>query len=465
MRATPGHILALDCGTTNFKAAVFDPRLRRLAQAAAPMRYSSRGPGRVEFEAPAAWRLAARLVGQVLARARVPRGAVATVAITSQANTFCALDGAGRPLTPFRSWRDRRAGAEAAWLNRRLGAALRREAGDGPLAAGHQAAMLLWMRRHEPALFRQAAVFVNLPAYLLGRLGFPPAVDANLAAMSGLYSLRQAAWWPDCLSLCGLIPARLPRLVPLGGRLTPVRSNRLLPDLEQAVLAGNDQTAGAYANGCGRGRLVITLGTALVGYRCAGRRPGPFGPGSSWGPYPGGGYYELAERSHGCAALDWARARLTPGRDIAAFLDLAQRAWRRRNARGTRPPATLFYPACAGTPRAWAGSDDPADRALAVLEGIGFVLREMLRHDLSDAEGRTGLVVVGGGSASALWRRVLADILDRPVARGRGDALLGAARMDRPGRPAPAPGPCVRPREPERTRRLYEHWKRHTPTQ
>ncbi len=462
MRATCGTILALDCGSTNFKAALFDRRLRRLAETVEPVRYSARGPLCVEFEAPAAWRTVARLIERALARAGMSRGAVSAVAVASQANTFCALEAAGRPLMPFRSWRDRRAAREAARLNRRLGADLPPNAGCSDLFAGHQAAMLLWMRRHAPDAFRRAAIFVNLPAYLLGRLGFPHAVDANLAAMSGLYSLRLGTWWPDCLSLCGVTPDRLPRLVPLGGRLVPEAPNPILPNLEEAVLAGNDQTAGAYANGCGPGRLVVTLGTALVAYRYAGRRARPLGRESSWGPYPGGGCYQLAERPHGCAALDWARARLAPGRDIRAFFEMAQRAGRRRT-RAPGAPAARFYPGAIQTPRAWSGAADPAARALAVLEGIGFTLHDMLQTDLRVRKNNVAIAAIGGGSASAFWLQVLADILDRPVARGRGDALLGAARQAQPGIAPPRPGATFRPRDPGVYRALMKRWRRHAP--
>src|ERR1035437_3987367 len=100
------YILALDCGSTNFKAVVFDQSLRRLGECSESLRYIVRGPQRVEFAPEEAWRISVRLIREVCAQAGLSTDAVCRVALTSQANTFCALDKAGQPLIPFMSWQD-----------------------------------------------------------------------------------------------------------------------------------------------------------------------------------------------------------------------------------------------------------------------------------------------------------------------------------------------------------------------
>ncbi|MCG2659972.1 MAG: hypothetical protein L6437_06990, partial [Kiritimatiellae bacterium] len=86
------YILALDCGSTNFKAAVFDRSLRRLGECSEPLRYIVRGPQRVEFDPEVAWRISVRLIRKVCTQAGLSTEAVGRVVLTSQANTFCALD-------------------------------------------------------------------------------------------------------------------------------------------------------------------------------------------------------------------------------------------------------------------------------------------------------------------------------------------------------------------------------------
>lgn len=422
-------ILALDCGSTNFKAAVFDPSLHRLGECSAPLRYIVRGPKRVEFDPEVAWRISVQLIRKVCAQAGLSTEAVCRVVLTSQANTFCALDRAGQPLIPFMSWQDQRAYREAALLNRRLGSSFHQNCAWPRAAPGLQAAMLLWLKSHQPQCLNKTVAIVTLPGFLAMRLGMPNSVDPNLAAMSGLYSLKTARWWKPMLKICGVNERQLPALVPLGRSLGTNATCRdlVLAKRTKVILAGNDQTAGAFGNFCSKQHVLVTLGTALVVYRFMGRKRGPYTADGCWGPYPGGAYYELATRNHGCAALDWARRRLTPGRNIQFFTELAKKALLRRKKRVAFQAGTLFYPDAMNTRRAWVGSPELAARALSVFEGIGFALKQMIEDELRVPLPLPEVRVVGGGSVNAFWLQLLADILDTCVVRGTGDALFGAA--------------------------------------
>jgi len=470
MRSKHQFILALDCGSTNFKAAVFDQSLRRLGEDSEPLRYIVQGPKRVEFDPEVAWHTSVRLIREVCAQAGLSTAAVCRVALTSQANTFCALDKAGHPLIPFMSWQDQRSSREAALLNRRLGKGFHAHCSWPRADASLQATMLLWLKLHRPQCLEKAVAIVTLPGFLAMRLGMPNSVDPNLAAMSGLYSLKTGRWWKPMLKICGVDKRQLPAIVPLGRPLGTTVTCRDLVMAKRAmvVFAGNDQTAGAFGNFCSRQHMLVTLGTALVVYRVMGRRQGPYTAEGCWGPYPGGngrssgGYYELVTRNHGCIALDWARARLTPGRDIQAFTALAKKALARREALSSRATEALFYPDAMNTTRAWVGSPEPDDRALAVFEGIGFVLKQLIEDELRVSSPLPEVRVVGGGSANAFWLQLLADILNTRVVRGAGDALLGAARqacpsaMPRLG----SEGMIFQPQDAETYKMRYARWKR-----
>jgi sugar (pentulose or hexulose) kinase len=502
-------IMALDCGSTNFKAAVFDDKLRRLGEYKTPLRYTAHGPERVEFDAETTWRITVRLIRRVCMRAGLAPAAITTLALTSQANTFCALDAARRPLMPFMSWQDQRAHNEASWLNRQLGTGFHRHCSWPRLIAGNQAAMTLWLKRHKPAIVKKTAAFVTVPGFLIMRLGFPNAEDVNLAAMSGLYSLKQKKWWKEMLDLCGLKKQTLPMIVPLGktlrrplaatrGRAKPQAepskkyparrdtspyqnihaktcmfsektlkawracSNMILPNLQEVVLAGNDQSAGAFGNCCSRKKIVVTLGTALVVYRVMNGKPGEYTREGCWGPYPGGGCYELVTRNQGCSSLDWARKRVAPGKNIRSFTQLARKALLRLQASEKRVGDTFFYPDAINTNRAWIGSSDAGGRALAVLEGIGFTLKYLVENKMHIPPPLPEICITGGGSANAFWLQVLAGILNAPVVRSSGDALLGAARQVCRRTPAGKNFQKEKflPHDAEIYQKHYERWKR-----
>jgi xylulokinase len=99
-----------------------------------------------------------------------------------------------------------------------------------------------------------------------------------------------------------------------------------------------------------------------------------------------------------------------------------------------------------------------ADLTRAVLEGVAFALADGL--DALEAEGGriAVLSVVGGGSRSALWGRILAAALARPLRYHAGGELgpaLGAARLARLAagegslESVCAPPPVARVEEPE----------------
>ncbi len=447
-------ILSIDCGSTNHKVALYDERLQMLAACSSPVAYAVREAKRTEFDAEKIWQDTVALINQACARAEVAPGQIKTIAIASQAQTFTLLDRDGHPMLPFISWMDKRARKEFSWTKRRFGDDFHRHCSFPSPAPQMQLTKLLWLKRNRPDLIKEADSVVSLPGFLALRLAGLDCIDDNLAAMSGLYSLAMDDWWPPALEAIGLEREQLGSLVKIATAIPARRACaelNLSPQL-RVVFAGNDQTAGAYANAVRSGRLALTLGTALVVYRYAGETHGPYHPGGCWGPYPGGGYYELATRDEGCSAIDWAAGELMPGNE-AGFMKEAETA-----AAG----AAYFYPQKMREKSAWTGLADSAARARAVLEGLCFSARGLIENDLKIRPGGDQIVAIGGGSQNRFWLQIFADVLNCPVRRGEGDILLGAAMMALPGVVAPGArgGEAIVPRRAavENYDKIYRAW-------
>jgi len=419
-------ILAMDMGSTNFKAALFGAALERVGSASRPTPYLRHGTDGVEMDADAVRQVSAELIRDACRAAGVGTDAIASVALTSQAQNFTILDAEGRARMPIISWLDQRSGDEARELYAALEDDWHRHCSFPFLSGQMQLAHLLWASRHMPEVFAGEFRLVSLPGLVFHMLAGINLTDDNLAAMSGTYSLLNRNWRLDALESCSMSAACLPQLVSLGSPVT-VPTDCAALNLEKEirlVSAGNDQTAGAFGNGCRQDDVIVTLGTALVAYRYAGVHPGPYSANGCWGPYPGGGYYELAVSNNGCLALDWAREVLMPGRDIAEFDAAVERAIPKANE-----ITGIFSPSRIRTPDAWQGTfAGPDEKAYAVLAGITRDLRKLLFDDLACSRG-ISLRVIGGGSRSAVWRQLIADLLGCPVSAGSGDSLLGAAAM------------------------------------
>jgi sugar (pentulose or hexulose) kinase len=412
-------ILAADLGSTNFKAAVFAPDGRRLGEAAEPVPYEIHTSTRAELSPAAVTETFDRVLAGALGAAGVGATDVDRLTLASQAQTFCLCDRDGTALGPFTGWSDQRAGDEAAELQSVLGADYHATSGWPCPLAGQLAAQAFWAMRHNGAARR--ANFVTLPSYLALRVGAPFVIDRNLAAMTGLYDIPGRAWWPAALDATGLRPDQLGTLVDPGQAVPTVNGAaggmRCGVAPHAVVLAGNDHTSAAAGCGCSPRRSVLTIGTAGVFYR----RPasggyGPFSPDGVWGPYPGGGCYELRFVADACSALDWADHLLFGKIDSAAFVSASREA---RTAGEVR-----FDPARWGSPDAWTGAGTRGQKALAVLEGIASALRDLAPENI-DSDGE--ILVMGGGSRLDFWVQMLADKFGCRLLRTHCDSLTGAA--------------------------------------
>ena len=413
-------ILAVDLGSTGFKAALFTRRLREVRFGSRPVTYRYGAEGRVEL--PVAG-VESALRGTLADALGADGGGVEAVAITSQAQTFTLLDAAGKARMPFISWRDGRPAAREAAI--RLARDLPdfgAHAGFGDILAALQLAQLAALR---PARTQRP---VLLPAYVLRLLTGAIHVDTNQAAMTGLYSLCEDDWWTPALEACGLRAAQMPGLIAPGAVAgTTGRGARRfgLPAGIPVVLAGNDQTAGAFGAGIDRqsGGVLVTLGTAIAVYAWSDALP-PARTGCIRGPYPGGGFYRMTADSCGGGLVKWAQTLLAGCGDDAAYFAAAARA--PADAQGLR-----FEPVAETGGGDWRGggpAHGPGDFARAVLACLSRRTADRVA-DLALPSAPSVLLMAGGGSRRKLWRDMIAAATGVPTAVTRATPLRGAARL------------------------------------
>ncbi len=455
-------LLALDLGSSNLKGAIFSPGLVLLAQASLPVTYSTWQDPLVEIDPETFWLLFLDLCRQLFEASNFTPFDIDHVAISSQAQTFLLLDRDLQPLTPLISWIDRRGSEYASHLAQSMDADFHQTCSFPSTIPELQLSKLYSLHQARSELLQETALVASLPSWLSLRLGGPPILDRNLAAMSGLYSLKTGDWNPTALDLCGLKPGQLPRLVDCGEACAVNSESGFISIQERSPAlvrskavtihsCGNDQTCGALAAGLQPGEVLLTLGTALVVYRLAGATPGPYSPSGCWGPYPGEGYYELLVSSQGTSALDWARKEFFPGSNLD---DLEQLATSLPAALAQTPP--FFFPQAMGTSAAFSRLADPPALAWSVYEGLSFSLRRLLD---AHAGSRPGLCLVsGGGSRSRTWLQMISDATGVPVRRCAGLAgspLLGAALQVYPDFAAQSTRTGVDGYQPNPTEVLY----------
>ena len=418
-------ICSIDLGSTSFKAAIYDLDLNCLGEGAASLVYAPVHGHEVELPVAAAETALRDAVKSALQDAACSAQDLKAVALSSQAQTFTVIGPDGRTRSPFISWLDTRGEGDT-----RLRDAL---SGFENHCSMHDCVSMLMVSKI--GFLQRQGTFVGeddrvmlLPTWFTHRFTGRTCVDANLAASTGLYSLANSDWWTAALATAGLALQNLPELIALGemaGVTTSAAADFGLPADIPVVLAGNDQTAASYAVPMAADdTLLMTLGTAQVGYRVLNHMPIPV-PGVIRGPYPGGKAYQMVADDYGGVTVNWARSILKGCASEADF-DLAA-----TQRRATYGELTFVLDGPAGRGH-WAGvtpQTTDADKARAVLEGLVERLSDMIGR-LGGPDAFSSISVAGGGSHSKPWVAALEQRLGKTLhPTASAIPVLGGARM------------------------------------
>jgi xylulokinase len=375
---------------------------------------------------PAEWRVGiAAVVHQLLNSSGVAGREVGTLGLASQVDGVVPMGRSGEPLRDAVIWLDRRATGEAATLAERVGERELFELTGLNLDASHTAPKMMWLRDHEPEVYRATRWLPAVGGYLVGWLTGNVVLDHANASSTLLYDVAKADWSEHLVDAAGIDFAKLPQIRPstdIVGRLTVAAAAELGLTSDCAVIVGTgDDHGAALAAGLLRPGLVVDVtGTAEPVGAVAGEllfdqerlveTHAHAVPGALLVENPGfvsgGSTLWLTESVLHCTQADVFElaAEAPPGSDGVLFLPALSGA-----------TAPRWNDRMRGAFAGLAMNHSDAHLARAVLEGCAFALRAIVDRlaalDLAGDEVR----VVGGGVRRPLWLRIKADVMRRSV--------------------------------------------------
>ena len=415
--------LGIDVATTSAKALLVDETGAVIASATADYPLSTPRPLWSEQSPADWWTGVVACVRQALEQGGVDPEAVAAVGLTGQMHGLVLLDEAGQVLRPAILWNDQRTGAECDWITERLGFERLLALTGNPALPGFTAPKLLWVRRHEPDIYARIAQVLLPKDYVRYRMTGDYATDLAGAAGTLWLDVPGRRWSDEVLAALDVPASWLPP-VHEGPQVTGTISQAAAAEMglnpgTPVVAGGGDQAAQAVGVGAVRpGIVALTLGTSGV----------VFAPTDEPVVEPQGRLHAFChavpDRWHlmgvmlsAAGSLRWYRDTLAPG---IAFDDLL--------APAVEVPAgsegLLFLPYLTGerTPHpdplargAFVGltvRHTQAHLTRSVLEGVAFGLRDGMELLRTAGAGQpTQVRISGGGARSALWRQIIADVL------------------------------------------------------
>ena len=434
--------LGIDLGTSEVKALLLDGSGRIVGQAGAPLTVS-RPQALWSEQEPLDWRRAMDLAVAGL-RGTHPQAfaQVRAIGLSGQMHGAVLLGAQDEVLRPAILWNDGRSHAECAALTER---APRLHAIAGNLAMpGFTAPKLLWVRKHEPALFAQVRSVLLPKDWLRLVLTGEKVSDPSDAAGTLWLDVAARDWSDELLAACGLTRAQMPRLVEsseVSGFLRPqiAKAWGLGPEVAIAGGGGDNAVSAIGIGATQPGDGFLSLGTSGVLFVVNDRyRPNPASAVHAFCHALPGRWHQMSVMLSAASCLKWF-VQISGAADEAALLAelgaLPAEALR---------DAPLFLPYLAGertphdNPFAKGGFLDlthehtRAHCTYAVLEGVTFGLCDGLAALQEAGTEVRRLHLVGGGARSAFWAQLLADALNVEILVSAGSdagGALGAARL------------------------------------
>jgi xylulokinase len=463
-------VIGLDIGTSSTKAVAVDAAGVVHAVVRADHGVDMPAPGWFEQDAESIWweqscdvlrRLTAR-VGELSHR-------VCALAISGLGPCVLPCDADVRPLRPAILYGiDTRATAEVDELTAELGDEAILATGGSRLTSQAGGPKLAWIRRHEPDVWARTAGFYTASSFLIARLTGEYLIDHHSASQfNPLYDLARSRWSAWAAGIVGDVP--LPRLVwtdEVCGSVHAAAAAATGLPIGLPVLGGTvDAWAEAYSVGVTEpGDLLLMYGSTM--FLVAPSRAGAGHPGlwrtagvteSSQSLAAGvatsgllTGWLEgLTQRS--VADLSDAAGAIPAGADGLLLLPYFA---------GERSP--LFDPGARGVAIGLHLRHGPAHLMRAVYEATAMSVRHIM-HAFSGLEATDPstngtpwrLTVAGGGTNSAVWMQIVADVTgqrqrvpEQTIGASYGDALLAAIAvgMTAPGTDWTTTAAVVEPR-------------------
>jgi xylulokinase len=418
------YFLGIDTSTTSSKALLIDETGQVIAVASSPHTLQTPKPLWSEQDPHEWWEAVAASIRSVLEKAGISGERVAAVGLTGQMHGLVLLDEAGKVLRPAILWNDQRTQAQCDEIHARIGREKFIQISGNVALTGFTAPKILWVQQNEPEVYKKARHVLLPKDYVRYKLTGEYAMDKADGAGTVLFELKSRNWSNKILDMLEIDQSWMPPTYEgpeFTGKVTSAAAAATGLKAGTPIAAGGgDQAAQAVGVGAVEpGIIALTLGTSGVIFATT---PSaliePEGRLHAFCHAVPGMWHFMGVMLSAAGSLQWYRDTLAPG---AGFDELLKEAG--KVPAGSEGLQFLPYLSGERTPHpnplargAWIGLTLRHGRGhmtRAVLEGVAFGLKDSFKLIQAAGLGEIRQVrASGGGTKGALWRQILADVLE-----------------------------------------------------
>ena len=430
------HLIGIDLGTSGTKTVLF--REDGTALCSATLEYTMHQPrnGWAEQDPADWWDAAVSTISQVIKKGGIDAGDIAALGISGQMHGLVMLDEEGKVLRPSIIWCDQRTGEECADITRLVGAQRLIEITANPALTGFTASKILWVRKHEPEVYRRCRHILLPKDYLRYMLTGDFATEVSDASGMQLLDVPGRCWSAEVLDKLNIDPSLLAKVYEspeVTGHISRRAAELTGLDIHTLVVGGaGDNAAAAVGTGIVTdGSAFTTIGTSGVVFAHTDKLAiDPMGRVHTFCCAVPGAWHVMGVTQGAGLSLRWLRdtccqqekaEALQKGIDAYEIMtDLAGQSPLGANRlvylpylMGERTPH--LDPDCRGVFFGLSAMHTKGDLIRAVIEGVSYSLKDCL--DILDTMGvkPDSMLLTGGGARSSFWRQMLADVFACPV--------------------------------------------------
>jgi glycerol kinase len=449
--------IAVDAGTTGVRALVVDEAARVVDVAYAELATTYPRPGWVEQDAGEIWRTVAATLAEVGGRLADENRTARAIGVTNQRETVVAWDRrTGEPLYDAIVWQDRRTAPACAALLQDGQLPLVRERTGLVLDPYFSATKMHWLLDQGGVSLSDSLALGTVDSWVIWNLtggadGGSFLTDTTNASRTLLFDIVDRCWSSELCALFRVPLGSLPSVRPSRGRfgeVSPIALGDASP-LSGVPISGvaGDQHAALFGQCCfDPGMSKVTMGTGSFVLMNAGSAPPPpvdglvttvawdLGSGEGLGSRPPLCYAREGSVFVSGAGVQWLRdlgvvessAELEP---LALSVESTEGVVVVPAFSGLGSP--FWDPAARGTVVGLSRGTGRAHLARAMVEAMGYQIRDVVDAMATTATAPTELRVDGGASVMGLLLQLIADQTGLPVVRPVSveTTALGAATL------------------------------------
>lgn len=418
------YFLGIDTSTTSSKALIIDEQGSVIAVASTPHTLQTPKPLWSEQNPLEWWDAVSASIRSVLEKAGISGERIEAIGLTGQMHGLVLLDEAGNVLRPAILWNDQRTQSQCDEIHQIIGKEKFIQITGNIALTGFTAPKILWVKENEPEVYAKAKHVLLPKDYIRYKLTGEYAMDKADGAGTVLFDLKLRDWSDEVLSALEIPSTWMPKTfegTEFTGHVTAEAASLTGLKIGMPVAAGGgDQAAGAVGVGAVEpGIIGLTVGTSGVVFATT---PSaliePEGRLHAFCHAVPGMWHFMGVMLSAAGSLQWYRDTLAPDISFDELLNEAESI-----PAGSEGLQFLPYLSGERTPHpdplargAFIGLTLRHSRAhmtRAVLEGVAFGLKDSFTLiQNSGLDTITQVRASGGGTKGALWRQILASVLE-----------------------------------------------------